>query len=85
MAKTLYWNGASDVQISNENKKTSKRVGIASIGSVFSAKKEGLVRIIKTCAGNSVGVSLNEWDRFMSIHDSEQAREGVTLLMMPNL
>ena len=68
--KTLYWNSITDVQISNETKKNSKRVGTAKISAVFAAKKECDLMMIKTSQGN-VGVSKTEWDRFMSIHNTE--------------
>lgn len=79
MAKSLYCNGLSDVQITNETKKASKRVGIASMQAVFNAKKEGNIRVIKMCSGQNTGVSENAWSEFMQIHDTEQAREKMSL------
>ena len=83
--KTLYCNGISDVQITKETKKTSKRIGIASMAAVFAAKKEGSLRIIRMSSGGNVGVSCDEYDRFMSIHDSKIQREKSTLANMPSL
>ena len=83
--KTLYCNGISDVQITKETKKTSKRIGIASMAAVFAAKKEGSLRIIRMSCGNNVGLTADEYDRFMTIHDSKQQRENNTLSTMTSL
>ena len=64
--KTLYWNGISDVQITKETKKNSKRVGTARISEVFNAKESGGLMMV----GN-VGISKSEWNRFMAIHRNE--------------
>ena len=68
--KTLYCNGISDVQITKETKKNSKRVGTATIEAVFSAKSSGDLMVIKTLTGN-VGIKKTEWDRFMAIHNTD--------------
>lgn len=81
--KTLYCNGTSDVQVSNENKKTSKRIGTASMGSVFSAKKEGDTMTFLLSTGKRVGVSIAEFAKFMSIHDNEVSRLNVDMKNMP--
>jgi len=64
--KTLYWNGISDVQITKETKKNSKRIGTAQISAVFNAKESGDLMMV----GN-IGISKAEWNRFMLIHRSE--------------
>lgn len=83
--KTLYCNGFSDVQITKETKKASKRIGIASMGAVLAARKEGDLRIIKMSNGTNTGVSCEEWERFIAIHDSKQTRDNATLARMPAL
>ena len=64
--KTLYWNGISDVQITKETKKNSKRIGTAQISAVFNAKESGDLMMV-----SNIGISKAEWNRFMSIHRSE--------------
>jgi hypothetical protein len=64
--KTLYWNGVSDVQISKETKKNSKRIGTARISEVFNAKQQGELVMV-----SGHGIKKSEWDRFMVIHSSE--------------
>ena len=82
--KTLYWNGASDVQIT-KHAKQSKRIGTASIRSVFAAKQEGDLRLIKLANGHNVGVTVDVWDAFMALHDSEHQRELNAIASLPNL
>ena len=83
--RTLYWNGASDVQITKHNHKKSVRIGIASISNVFSARKEGDLRIIKMAHGHNVGVTEEEWQRFMELHDSEQQRNLIAMMAIKPL
>ena len=83
--KTLYCNGISDVQITKETKKASKRIGIASMTAVFAAKREGCLRIIRMSCGNNVGLTVDEYDRFMNIHDNCRQREINALSNMPSL
>ena len=68
--KTLYWNGISDVQITKETKKNSKRVGTAQISAVFNAKQSGDLMMIKTISG-LIGIAKSEWERFVAIHNTE--------------
>ena len=81
--KTLYCNGVSDVQVSNENKKTSKRIGIASMGNVFAAKLKGTIREFRMTNGSIAGVSEQVWNDFMEIHNTQQVIEKVQLDSMP--
>lgn len=81
--KTLYWNRISDVIVSNENKKTRKQIGIANPLHVIKAKKEGSIRIFKLSNGNNVGVSEQEWEKFMIIHEDEQLIEKLEIENIP--
>ena len=84
--KTLYCNGYSSiVQVSNENKKTSKPVGSAKMLSVFRATLEGGVRTFALENGQRVGVSVAVWNEFMSIHDDTQTRENLIIESLPAL
>ena len=82
--KTLYWNRISDVIVSNENKKTRKQIGIANPLVVMTAKKEGDIRVFKLITGKNVGVSEQEWEKFMSIHgEDETLRESLEIENIP--
>ena len=83
--KTLYCNGVSDVQVYNENKKTSKHIGTATMGAVLSAKKEGEVMTFKTSSGQNVGVKIDLWSEFMDIHNTDKNRMNSELKAMPKM
>lgn len=73
--KIIYHNGiGTSVDVLDRNKKRMKDVGTAKLADVFSAKKEGDLRVFTMCSGKKAGIKESLWDEFMSIHDSEETR-----------